>query len=154
MFGRCHGYNFHEMHFPRYLAAVIALQFVALAFSSTQTASKNSLDETIRQADALQGKGALADARKTYESVRKQLVSQVTGNPASQLTFVADDGSGSGVDDTKVGSNFTADVTGAQYKVQQGEHRYQRHRQSASATRLTPLPCMPGSVSKSRASAL
>jgi hypothetical protein len=48
------------------------------------------------------------------------LISQVTGNPATQLAFVADDGSGSGMDDTKTGSSFTADVSGAQYKVATG----------------------------------
>lgn len=48
------------------------------------------------------------------------LITQVTGSPASQLNFVAHDGSGSGVDDTKVGSTITADVSGAQYKVNKG----------------------------------
>jgi uncharacterized protein DUF5666 len=48
------------------------------------------------------------------------LILQVTGNPATQLTFVADDGSGSGMDDTKTGLTLTADVTGAGYKVNQG----------------------------------
>lgn len=48
------------------------------------------------------------------------LISQVTGNPATQLTITADDGSGSGMDDTKVGSNFTVDVSGAGYKVHKG----------------------------------
>jgi hypothetical protein len=48
------------------------------------------------------------------------LISQVTGNPATQLAFVADDGSGSGMDDTKVGSSFTADVSDAQYRVAEG----------------------------------
>ena len=48
------------------------------------------------------------------------LVSQVVGHPAMQLTFVADDGSGSGMDDTKTGSSFTADVSGAGYKVSKG----------------------------------
>jgi Domain of unknown function (DUF5666) len=48
------------------------------------------------------------------------LISQVTGSPATQLSFVADDGSGRGMDDTKVGSSFTADVSGAQYRVAKG----------------------------------
>lgn len=48
------------------------------------------------------------------------LILQVTGNPATQLTFVADDGSGSGMDDTKTGSSLTADVSGAGYKVDKG----------------------------------
>jgi len=48
------------------------------------------------------------------------LVTQVTGNPATQLTFTADDGSGSGMDDTSTGSSFTADVSGAGYKVGKG----------------------------------
>jgi uncharacterized protein DUF5666 len=48
------------------------------------------------------------------------LVSQVVGHPAMQLTFVADDASGSGMHDTKTGSSFTADVSGAGYKVSKG----------------------------------
>lgn len=48
------------------------------------------------------------------------LISQVTGNPATQLTFMADDGSGSGMDDTKTGTSFTVDVSGAGYKVSNG----------------------------------
>jgi Domain of unknown function (DUF5666) len=48
------------------------------------------------------------------------LILQVIGNPATQLTFVVADGSGSGMDDTKTGSSFTADVSGAQYKVAKG----------------------------------
>jgi hypothetical protein len=48
------------------------------------------------------------------------LVTQVVGNPATQLNIVAQDGSGSGMDDTKVGSTLGVAVTGAQYKVSQG----------------------------------
>jgi len=48
------------------------------------------------------------------------LVTQVTGNPAAQVNFVAHDGSGSGVDDTKVGATISADVSGAQFKVNKG----------------------------------
>jgi tetratricopeptide (TPR) repeat protein len=70
---RCGGYNFREMHFTRYLAAVVASQFVALALSFAQTASKNPIDEQIRQAQALKEKGSLQDARKLYESVLQTL---------------------------------------------------------------------------------
>jgi hypothetical protein len=48
------------------------------------------------------------------------LVTQVTGNPATQISFVAHDGAGSGVDDTKVGATISADVSGAQFKVNKG----------------------------------
>lgn len=48
------------------------------------------------------------------------LITTVTGNPATSLTIVAQDGMGSGVDDTKVGNSFTVDVSGAQYKVNKG----------------------------------
>ena len=48
------------------------------------------------------------------------LIIQVTGNPATQLTFVADDGLGNGMDDTKIGGTITADVSGAKYKVNKG----------------------------------
>ncbi|HZQ70291.1 MAG TPA: DUF5666 domain-containing protein [Terriglobales bacterium] len=48
------------------------------------------------------------------------LVTQVTGNPATQISFVAHDGAGSGVDDTKVGATISADISGAQFKVNKG----------------------------------
>jgi hypothetical protein len=48
------------------------------------------------------------------------LITAVTGNPATALTFVDQDGSGSGFDDTKVGTPLTVDVTNAQYNVGKG----------------------------------
>lgn len=48
------------------------------------------------------------------------LITSITGSPATQLTFVADHGMGSGMDDTKVGTTITADVSDAQYKVKKG----------------------------------
>ena len=45
------------------------------------------------------------------------LITQVTGNPATQITFMADDGLGTGMDDTKVGGTVSANISGAQYKV-------------------------------------
>jgi Domain of unknown function (DUF5666) len=48
------------------------------------------------------------------------VITQVTGNPATQLVIVAQDGIGSGMDDAKVGSMQTVNVTGAQYRVDQG----------------------------------
>jgi tetratricopeptide (TPR) repeat protein len=76
------GYNFREMHFPRHLAAVVVLQFVALALSFAQTASKNPIDEQIRHAQALKEKGSLQDARKIYESVLPTLRA---GEPSLQM---------------------------------------------------------------------
>jgi hypothetical protein len=49
------------------------------------------------------------------------LVTQISGNPAAQLTFITDEGVGSGMDDTKIGSTLTVDVSGrANYKVSKG----------------------------------
>lgn len=48
------------------------------------------------------------------------LITQVTGNPASQLVVNADSGVGSGIDDTKIGSSMTIDVSSANYKVSKG----------------------------------
>jgi uncharacterized protein DUF5666/uncharacterized protein DUF4382 len=48
------------------------------------------------------------------------LVTQVSGNPATQLSVVAQDGSGSGMDTTKIGTTLSIDVSGANYKVEQG----------------------------------
>jgi hypothetical protein len=49
------------------------------------------------------------------------VVNQVTGNPATQLSVVAQDGSGSGMNDSNVGNVMAIDVTGAQYSVEQGD---------------------------------
>lgn len=48
------------------------------------------------------------------------IVVTVTGNPAISLDLLAQDGIGGGMDVTKVGANFTADASGAQYKVDLG----------------------------------
>ncbi len=51
------------------------------------------------------------------------LVTSVTGNPATSLSFTAQDGMGNGMDDTKVGGTFNVDVTGVQsshYRINQG----------------------------------
>ena len=48
------------------------------------------------------------------------LVTQVTGNPATQLMVVAQDGNGHGMDNQQMGSTQTVNVAGAQYKVDQG----------------------------------
>ena len=49
------------------------------------------------------------------------LISQVSGNPATQLSIVAQDGAGSSMNDAKVGSVINIDVSGANYKVDQGD---------------------------------
>jgi len=48
------------------------------------------------------------------------VMTSVTGNPASSVTVLAQDGTGGGMDATKIGASFTADVSGAQFKVSQG----------------------------------
>ncbi len=48
------------------------------------------------------------------------VITQVTGNPATQLTIVSDDGMGSGMDATKLGTTLTVNVSGAQYRVHKG----------------------------------
>lgn len=58
--------------------------------------------ETIENQDGMEAEG---------------LVTQLTGSPATQLSVVAQDGSGAGMDDSKVGAVITADVSGAQYRV-------------------------------------
>jgi uncharacterized protein DUF5666 len=52
------------------------------------------------------------------------LITAVTGNPATSLDVLAQDGIGAGIDDTKVGTTFTADVSGVQtskYRVDLGK---------------------------------
>lgn len=44
-------------------------------------------------------------------------VTQVTGNPATQLAFLAVDGGGDGMDSSQIGGIITADVTNARYRV-------------------------------------
>ncbi|HZQ94342.1 MAG TPA: DUF5666 domain-containing protein [Candidatus Sulfotelmatobacter sp.] len=45
------------------------------------------------------------------------LITNVSGNPATQITLLTQDGEGSGMDDSKVGAPMTIDVTAAQYEV-------------------------------------
>lgn len=48
------------------------------------------------------------------------IVRAVTGNPATALSLTAQEGTGNGMDATKVGSAFSVNVSGAQYKVNAG----------------------------------
>jgi len=73
------------MHFPKATATVIAFLFLALIPSYAQTATGSQIDEKIRQADALQEKGSLSQARKLYESLFATLR---TGEPSPQLGYV------------------------------------------------------------------
>jgi Domain of unknown function (DUF5666) len=52
------------------------------------------------------------------------LITLVTGNPATSLTVLTQDGIGGGIDDTTVGTTFTADVSGVQaskYRIDLGK---------------------------------
>ena len=49
------------------------------------------------------------------------VITGVSGSPATALTFVADEGMGTGMDDTKVGQSVTADVSNATFQVKQGD---------------------------------
>src|SRR3979490_2080505 len=73
------------MQFPSGTATVIAVLFLAVIASYAQSAAGNPIDEKIRQADALQEKGALPEARKIYESL---LAAVRAGAPSSQLGHV------------------------------------------------------------------
>jgi hypothetical protein len=48
------------------------------------------------------------------------VMTTVTGNPATTISVLAQDGIGGGMDASKVGASFTADVSGAQFKVDKG----------------------------------
>jgi Domain of unknown function (DUF5666) len=48
------------------------------------------------------------------------VITAVTGNPATQLSLVAQDGMGSGVTSTTIGSTLNVNVANAQYKVDKG----------------------------------
>lgn len=48
------------------------------------------------------------------------IITSVTGHPATALSTTAQDGIGSGMDATKVGASFSANVGGAQFKVSLG----------------------------------
>lgn len=49
------------------------------------------------------------------------LITSVTGSPATSLTFVADQGTGAGMDDSKIGDTATADVSNANFVVKTGD---------------------------------
>jgi tetratricopeptide (TPR) repeat protein len=78
-------YNAAEMYFPGCKPTVIALLFLAAISSLAQAARGNPIDDEIRQADALQEKGALPEAMKIYESLLARLRA---GEPSSQLGYV------------------------------------------------------------------
>ena len=84
MLDRNDDYNAAEMHFPSATAIVIGL-FLSVIASSAQTASGAPIDEKIRQADALQEKGALPEARRVYESL---LITLRAGETSPQLGYV------------------------------------------------------------------
>ncbi len=47
-------------------------------------------------------------------------MTSVTGNPATSVSLLAQDGTGSGMNSSKIGASFSADVSGAQFKIDQG----------------------------------
>jgi CHAT domain-containing protein/tetratricopeptide (TPR) repeat protein len=79
------GYNSADMHLLRFMFVLITLCIATAAFSLGQTEAPGALNEKIRQADALQAKGSLGDARKIYESALQVLSSS---KPSSQLGHV------------------------------------------------------------------
>ena len=48
------------------------------------------------------------------------IMTAVTGNPATSVSVLAQDGTGSGMNSSKIGASFSADVSGAQFKIDQG----------------------------------
>ena len=48
------------------------------------------------------------------------VMTSVTGNPATSINVLAQDGTGSGMNANKIGASFAADVSGAQFKVDPG----------------------------------
>jgi len=73
------------MQRPLFVAGVIALFLGGAVLSLSQTAAQNALEEKILQADSLQDKGALKDARQLYESL---LTGLRAGEPSRQLGHV------------------------------------------------------------------
>ena len=48
------------------------------------------------------------------------IMTAVTGNPATSVSVLAQDGTGSGMNSSKIGASFTANISGAQFKIDQG----------------------------------
>jgi len=48
------------------------------------------------------------------------IMTSVTGNPATSVSVLAQDGIGGGMNSSKIGASFSADVSGAQFKIDQG----------------------------------
>jgi len=94
-------------------------------FSDGVTNAASTLNQIVKVEGFTKSDGSLF--AKEVEGLESQtgaemedIVVSVTGNPASSLGVLAQDGIGAGMDDTKVGANFTVDVSGAQYKVDLG----------------------------------
>lgn len=98
-------------------------------FSDGLTNVASALNQIVNVEGVTRSDGSLF--AKEVEGIENQngaetegLVSSVTGSPATSLGFVVQDGTGNGMDDTKVGDSFTADVSGLQandYRVEQGK---------------------------------
>ena len=73
--------------------------------------------EGITRADGTLYAKEIEGVESEHGSEAEGIITSVTGNPASSLAFVADNGMGSGVDDTTVGSTITADLSRADFRV-------------------------------------
>jgi hypothetical protein len=96
-------------------------------FSDGLTNVNSTLNQIVNVEGVTRSDGTLF--AKEVEGIENQngaevegLVTAVTGNPATSLSFTAQDGMGMGMDNTMVGGTFTVNVTQAQghYKVDQG----------------------------------
>jgi hypothetical protein len=97
-------------------------------FSDGLTNVSSTLNQIVNVEGVTRSDGTLF--AKEVEGIENQngaevegLVTAVTGNPATSLSFTAQDGMGMGMQNTMVGGTFTVDVSGVQgshYKVDQG----------------------------------
>lgn len=94
-------------------------------FSDGVTDVNSALNQIVKVEGTTQPDGSLFAAE--VEGLENQngaelegIMTSVTGNPATSINVLAQDGNGGGMDSSKVGANFTADVSGAQFRIDQG----------------------------------
>lgn len=94
-------------------------------FSDGVTNVGSTLNQIVKVEGKTQADGTLFASE--VEGIENQngaelegIVTAVVGNPAISASVTAQDGIGSGMDATKVGAPFIADISGAQYKVDLG----------------------------------
>ena len=73
--------------------------------------------EGVTKADGTIYAREVEGASNESEMLSEGLITSVSGNPAAQINLLTQDGDGGGIDDSKIGTALTVDVSNAEYEV-------------------------------------